>query len=61
MEMTNELVEQMAYRLIRKEANRLDKMTDDSELGNYVRGVVDMQTEFYKANVEKARAELREE
>lgn len=41
-------IESEAYRLIRIEANRFDKEGKDAELGNYVRGIVDLQTEMYK-------------
>lgn len=43
----NEKIELMAYRLIRKEVRRFDRNTNDSELANYIKGVVDMQTELY--------------
>lgn len=41
-------IESEAYRLIRIEANRFDKEGKDAELGCYVRGIVDLQTEMYK-------------
>ena len=47
MGITEEEIERMAYRLIRKEVRRFDRTTTDSELANYVRGVVDLQTELY--------------
>ena len=37
-----------AYRLIRIETRRFDRETSDSELANYVRGVIDLQTELLK-------------
>lgn len=41
-------IERLAYRLIRIEVRRFDRITADSEeLANYVRGVVDLQTELY--------------
>ena len=46
--MTIDELQLEAFRLIRKEARRFDRETNDSELGNYVRGVVDLQTEIYK-------------
>lgn len=46
--MDNNTFERMAYRLIRREVRRFDRETTDSELANYVRGVVDMQSELYK-------------
>lgn len=36
-----------AFRLIRKETRRFDRETNDSELGNYVRGVVDLETQIF--------------
>jgi len=47
MNSTEEEIELMAYRLIRIEARRFDRDTSDSEFANYVRGIVDMQTEIY--------------
>jgi len=47
MNLTEEEIELMAYRLIRIEARRFDRDTSDSEFANYVRGIVDMQTEIY--------------
>lgn len=47
-EITNDDVEKEAYRLIRIEVRRFDRETNSSELGNYVRGVVDLQTEIFK-------------
>lgn len=47
MQVNEETIEKMAYRLIRKEVRRFDRTTTDSELANYVRGVVDLQTELY--------------
>ena len=45
--MTEEEIELIAYRLIRIETNRFDRRNNDTELGNYVRAIVDMQTELY--------------
>jgi hypothetical protein len=45
--MTTTTVELLAYRLIRIEVRRFDRTTTDSELANYVRGVVDLQTQIY--------------
>lgn len=47
MQINEAMLEKEAYRLIRIEARRLDRTTTDSELGNYVRGVVDLQTQLY--------------
>ena len=46
--MSEETIERMAYRLIRIEVKRFDRTTTDSELANYVRGVVDLQTQLYE-------------
>lgn len=45
--MTTKTVELLAYRLIRIEVRRFDRTTTDSELANYVRGVVDLETQIY--------------
>lgn len=47
MNLTEKEIELMAYRLIRIEARRFDRNTSDSEFANYVKGIVDMQTEIY--------------
>ena len=47
MQITEEMLEREAYRLIRIEVRRFDRNTTDSELGNYVRGVVELQTQLY--------------
>ena len=43
---TEETVERLAYRLIRIEVRKFDR-AGDIEVANYVRGVVDLQTELY--------------
>ena len=48
-----EQIENTAYMLIRRETNRFDRDNNDAELGNYIKGVVHMQTEFYKMLEEK--------
>lgn len=45
--MTIDELQLEAFRLIRRELRRFDRETNDSELGNYVRGVVDLETEIY--------------
>ena len=37
-----------AYDVIRRETRRYNRESNDAELGNYVKGVVDLQTELYK-------------
>ena len=54
--MDERTIELAAYRLIRIETRRFDRESSDTELGNYVRGVVDLQTEIYSL-LEKARNE----
>lgn len=39
--------EELAYRLIRKKARNMLEPCTDQELGQYVRGVVDMQSEIF--------------
>ena len=48
MNITQDEIIQMAYRLIRIETRRFDRTTTDSELANYVKGIVDFQTELLK-------------
>jgi len=48
MEISQEEIIQIAYRLIRQETNRFDREGSDAELGSYVRGVVQLQTEIYE-------------
>ena len=44
-------LELMAYMLIRRECRRFDRTTTDSELANYIKGIVDLQTEIYSDRV----------
>ncbi len=46
--MTIEQLELEAYRVIRREVRDFERMTSDAELGNFVRGVVDLQFELYR-------------
>ena len=50
--MTEEEMELIAYRLIRIETNKFDRSNNDTELGSYVRAIVNMQTELYHKLVE---------
>ena len=59
MSINEEAIERMAYRLIRREVRRFDRITTDSELANYVRGVVDLQTELY-GELSKAESEVQD-
>ena len=53
MKKIDEEIELMAYRLIRIEARRFDNDRENaSELGKYVQGVVDLQTEIYAKGIE---------
>lgn len=50
-----------AYDVIRRETRRYDRKSNDAELGNYVKGVVDLQTELYKnAQIHTVLNELNE-
>lgn len=53
MKKIDEEIELMAYRLIRIETRRFDNDRENvSELGKYVQGVVDLQTEIYAKGFE---------
>lgn len=54
--MNNQIIQLEAYRLIRKKARDIVEPIDDTMLGSYVRGVVDLQTELYKLS-EKTESE----
>ena len=54
-EIDERTVELAAYRLIRRESRRFDRESTDAELGNYVRGVVDLQTEIYSLLEKKGK------
>ncbi len=45
--MTTDELQLEAFRLIRKETKRFNRETNDSELGNYVRGIVDLETQIF--------------
>lgn len=47
VDLTETRNEEIAYRLIRIKARDSVNPCTDQELGQYVRGVVDMQTEIY--------------
>lgn len=58
---TNENLVITAYDVIRRETRRYNRESNDAELGNYVKGVVDLQTELYKnAQFQTALNELDE-
>ena len=48
MNITEEELIITAYTLIRREVRRYDRQSNDAELANYVKGIVDLQTELYK-------------
>lgn len=48
--MTEKELEMTAYRLIRIKARHYENFNDE-QLANYVRGVVDLQTEIYSDKV----------
>lgn len=47
----------LSYNVIRREVRNFQRDTDDSELGNYVRGVVDLQTEIYSCYMREMQEE----
>ena len=56
MQITTDEIIQIAYRLIRKKTRNIMDKVDDKDLGNYVRGVVDLQAELYGKEIEKNNA-----
>lgn len=48
MNINNQIIQLEAYRLIRIKARDMVNPVDDTTLGSYVRGVVDLQAELYK-------------
>lgn len=61
IDITNEKLIITAYDVIRRETRRYDRKSNDAELGNYVKGVVDLQTELYKnAQIHTTLNELNE-
>ena len=58
---TDEKLVITAYDVIRRETRRYSRESNDAELGNYVKGVVDLQTELYKnAQIQTTLNELYE-
>ena len=58
---TDEKLAITSYDVIRRETRRYDRKSNDAELGNYVKGVVDLQTELYKnAQIHTTLNELNE-
>ena len=55
--MTIDELQLEAFRLIRTEARRFDRETNDSELGNYIRGVVDLETQIFEQLLKSNKAE----
>ena len=54
---TNEQIQLMAYRLIRIATRRFDSKMTNEDLGMYVRGVVDLQTELYDEESDRVRGD----
>lgn len=52
--MNEDELELIAYRLIRRACRRFDRTTTDSELANYIKGIVDLQTEIYSDTLKGA-------
>ena len=61
MNINEKTIERTAYRLIRKEASRLDRAVSDSELANYVRAVVNLETELYEELIKTESIEVDKE
>ena len=57
MQITNEQIQLMAYRLIRIAARRFDSEMTHENLGMYARGVVDLQTELYDEEFDRVRGD----
>lgn len=60
----NLTVEELAvecYRVIRREARSFDRTTNDTELGNFVRGVIELETMIYSEQERRNREELENE
>ena len=61
IDITDEKLIITAYDVIRRETRRFNRESNDAELGNYVKGVVDLQTELYKnAQIHTTLNELNE-
>ena len=45
--------EELAYKLIRRKARNMLEPCTDQELGQYVRGIVDMQSEIYGEGISR--------
>ena len=56
---TDEKLVITAYDVIRRETRRYNRESNDAELGNYVKGVVDLQTELYKYKNAQIMEELK--
>ena len=56
---TDEKLVITAYDVIRRETRRYNRESNDAELGNYVKGVVDLQTELYKYQNAQIMEELK--
>jgi len=52
-----EELENISYNVIRREVNNFERETTDSELGNFVRGVVKLQTELWGKMSEEVHSE----
>ena len=60
----NLTIEELAvecYRVIRREARSFDRTTNDTELGNFVRGVIELETMIYSEQERRNREELENE
>ena len=57
MKLIDEQIQLIAYRLIRIAARRFDSEMTHENLGMYVRGVVDLQTELYDEEFDRVRGD----
>lgn len=51
--MTIDELQIMAYKVIRREGHTFERTTTDSEFGNYVRGVLDLQAEIFRKMIDE--------
>lgn len=59
--MTDNQLKIKAFDLIRHETRNFERSTTDSELGNYIKGVVDLYTEILKEEQNKRSKEKCEQ
>lgn len=55
--MTIDELQIMAYKVIRREGHTFERTTTDSEFGNYVRGILDLQAEIFNKIIEEKQGD----